>query len=172
MLSMLRSRSAVPTGAAVLLISLGLTACGSASSAGGSDAPVLTVTDAWVKASQGPMTGAFGVIANPGTADVTITGASVPNVGMVELHETVMVDGQMQMQPKQGGFVVPAGGSLTLEPGGNHIMLLGMTAPINPGASVPITLSLSTGGTVVVEAIAKDFAGGNESYQPSASSMG
>lgn len=121
------------------------------------------------------MTGSFGTLVNGSDADITVTAASSPAAGVVELHEVVMSGGEMVMQPKPGGFVVPAGGSLTLEPGGLHIMLMGLTSAIAPGADVPITLTLSNGESITYTTVAKDFAGGNESYAPEpsmSSSMG
>jgi len=112
------------------------------------------------------MTGSFGILTNGGSEDVTVTGASSPVAGMVELHETVMVDGAMQMQQKEGGFVIPAGGSVTLEPGGNHVMLMGLNRALAPGEDVEITLTLSNGETLSYDAVAKDFSGANESYSP------
>jgi copper(I)-binding protein len=112
------------------------------------------------------MTGSFGTLVNSADQEITITGGSSPVAGMVELHEVVMEGGEMVMQPKPGGFVVPAGGSLTLEPGGLHVMLMDLKEPIAPGTDVPITLTLSNGETLTYTTVAKDFAGGNESYQP------
>ena len=112
------------------------------------------------------MTGSFGTLVNSTDADITVTGGSSPVAGMVELHEVVMAEGEMVMQPKPGGFVVPAGGSLTLEPGGLHVMLMGLKESIAPGTDVPITLTLSNGESITYTTVAKDFAGGNESYEP------
>ncbi len=134
------------------------TAGGSASAAA-TDCPV-TLTDAWVKAADSGMTGEFGVLSNGGDADVTIVGGSTPAAAMVELHE--VSDGTMKQVP--GGFEIPAGGSLTLEPGGYHIMLMQLTGPIAPGDEITTTLECSTGGTADLVATAKEFAGGNEEY--------
>jgi copper(I)-binding protein len=150
--------------AALVIASAGLAACGGSS--GSSSDAALAVNDSWTKATEGPMTGSFGTLVNSTDADITVTGGSSPVAGMVELHEVVMADGEMVMQPKPGGFVVPAGGSLTLEPGGLHVMLMGLKEPIAPGTDVPITLSLSNGETLTYTTVAKDFAGGNESYEP------
>lgn len=160
-------RSAV--GVIALLVAAGLSGCGGSSDSGSSSAAAggdVTVSDAWIKATDGPMTGSFGVLANSGSEDITVTAASSPAAGMVELHETVMVDGAMQMQPVAGGFVIPAGGSVTLEPGGNHIMLMDLTGAISPGSDVEITLTLSNGQSLTYAAVAKDFTGANESYSP------
>ena len=180
MLSHARSFSSArrfAVAAAIASCAISLSACGGSSDAGSSSRSSadggVSVADAWTKATDGPMTGSFGILSNSGTEDVTITSASSPAAGMVELHETVMVDGQMQMQQDPEGFTIPAGGTFVLEPGGYHIMLMGLPASIAPGEEVPITLTLSNGRTLEYTTVAKDFAGGNESYAPSESmSMG
>jgi len=159
-----------------------LAACGSSSSASGSSAAgtaaasspagaatsapatKVTVSDAWVKAAATGMTAMFGVIHNDSGTAVTVAGASTDLSPMVELHETVMVDGAMQMRPKAGGFTVEAGTTFTLAPGGNHVMIMGLTRPVKAGDQVTVTLKLSDGSTLAVQAIGKDFAGAKESY--------
>ena len=44
------------------------------------------------------------------------------------------------MQPKPGGFIVPAGGELVLQPGADHVMLMALTAPLESGTSATVTL--------------------------------
>jgi len=156
-------RRTTALAAALLISATALAACGGSSTS--SDA-ALAINDSWTKATDGPMTGSFGTLVNSTDADITVTAGSSPVAGMVELHEVVMADGEMVMQPKPGGFVVPAGGSLTLEPGGLHVMLMDLKEPIAPGADVPVTLTLSNGETLTYTTVAKDFAGGNESYVP------
>lgn len=129
----------------------------------------LHVSDAWVKAADSGMTAAFGSIANPGKSDITISGAISPGAATVELHEMAMVDGASVMRRIAGGLRVPAGGVVTLAPGGNHIMLMGLTSAIKPGDEVAITLQCETGGIVAITALAKTFTGAAESYAPSAS---
>lgn len=128
-------------------------------------ADALSVTDSWVKAADTGMSAAFGVLENSGRADVIVVSAESPAAGMLELHETVVNDtGDMVMQRKENGFVVPADGSLELAPGGNHIMLMALTGPIKAGDEVTVTLTLSDGSTVDFTAAAKDFSGANETY--------
>jgi len=154
-------------GAVIAVSALGLSACGGSSdSASDSSGGTVTVNDAWTKATDGPMTGSFGVLSNSGSEDVTVTSATSPAAGMVELHETVMVDGQMQMQEDKAGFTIPAGGTFALEPGGYHVMLMGLPKAITPGEEVPITLTLSNGESITYMTVAKDFSGANESYSP------
>lgn len=126
----------------------------------------LSIEDAWVKAADEGMSAAFGTLENDSDADITVVSAESPASTMIELHETVANDaGEMVMQPKEGGFVVPAGDSLELAPGGNHIMLMGLTAPLVAGDDVTFTLVLSDGSTVDVTAPAKDYTGANETYE-------
>ncbi|KIS25812.1 hypothetical protein TV39_19195 [Arthrobacter sp. SPG23] len=128
-------------------------------------AAALAVSQPWVKAAASGMTGGFGVLKNTSDADITVTGASTAAARTVELHETAMgADGAMRMQAKQGGFVIPARGELKLEPGANHLMLMGLTAPVTAGADVTFTLELAGGGSFDFTAVAKDFSGANESY--------
>lgn len=175
------SRSALITAGA-LVLSLGLAGCaGSADAAapsGGVTAGTtseatapLALTDAWAKAAKvGDMTAAFGTLTNDGDTDLTVTSATVELSGTaaaseIELHETVMdASGTMTMRPVDGGFTVPAHGSLTLEPGGNHIMLMGLASDLVAGDEVSITLTLTDGSTLSVTAPVKDFTGANENY--------
>ena len=158
------SARALPRAAlALALLVLPLSACSGASNDPGGE---IQVEDAWVKAAgEGQMTAAFAVITNHTGHDATIVAASSPSSDTVQLHETVAgADGTMAMRQKEGGFAIPDGGTLTLEPGGNHIMLMNLPDAIAPGDDVTVTLSLADGTLVTFDAIAKDFAGANESY--------
>ena len=126
----------------------------------------ITVRDAWVKAADSGMTGAFGVLVNTTGSPVTVVSASSPAAAEVELHEVVTEGGTSQMRVKQGGFVIPANGTHELRPGADHIMLMELTGPIEPGTDVTITLTLQDGTTVDFTAVAKEYAGAKESYAP------
>jgi len=176
----------------VLALTLGLTlgACSTSSSPGpgatgsstagssttgsgtATTAGALTVTDPWVKAIDTGMTGIFGTISNARDTDVRLTSGTSTAATKVELHEMAAdASGTMVMRPKEGGFVIPAHGSLTLAPGGLHIMLMGLTAPVKPGDEVTVTLSADDGTTLTITAPARSFAGANESYSGTASPM-
>ena len=125
----------------------------------------MTIDDAWVKASDEHMTSAFGIITHPDDDEAVIVSVSSPSSEAVELHETVMgEDGQMSMQEISGGFTIEAGGELILEPGGNHLMLMGLHEPILAGETVNFTATFDNGDEFTFEAVAKDYAGANESY--------
>ncbi|BEL05570.1 hypothetical protein Q0Z83_037610 [Actinoplanes sichuanensis] len=129
-------------------------------------AAALTIKDPWVKASAaGEMTAAFGTLVNGTAADITITAVESPASPM-ELHEMAMKDGKMVMQPKEGGFVIKAGGTHELAPGGDHLMLMNPAQEIKAGDELTFTLKISDGTTMAFTAIAKPFAGAEESYAP------
>ncbi|MDI6102571.1 copper chaperone PCu(A)C [Actinoplanes sp. NEAU-A12] len=151
-----------------------LAGCGSSSEPSKASAPAassaapaaaLTVRDPWVKAADTGMTAAFGTLVNNTGADVTIESATSP-ASPLELHTMAMQDGKMVMRPKEGGFVIKAGATHELSPGGDHLMLMKPSAAIKPGDELSFTLKLSGGGTVAFTAVAKPFAGAQESYDP------
>ena len=125
----------------------------------------LSVREPWIKAADAGMTGAFGVLTNTSAEDLQVVGASSPAAASVELHETVTgPDGASAMAETPDGFTIPAGGEYVLEPGANHLMLMGLTAPVLPGDQIDFSLELADGSTVDFTATAKDFSGANESY--------
>ncbi|MEO3782276.1 copper chaperone PCu(A)C [Actinocorallia sp. B10E7] len=126
----------------------------------------LAFENAWVKAAESGMTGAFGTLVNSTGAEINLVSATTPASKMVELHEVAGAGGQTQMREKEGGFVIPAGGRLELKPGGYHIMLMGLTQKLEPGNEVAFTLTLKDGAKVDVTAVVKSFMGGNETYAP------
>ncbi|GAA1548328.1 copper chaperone PCu(A)C [Brevibacterium picturae] len=127
----------------------------------------LSLDNAWVKAADEGMTAVFGELKNNSDEDITLIGAEYDDAKEVQLHETLEDNsGGMSMQEKKGGFTIPAGESLSLKPGGDHIMVMGLKKPIKPGEE--ISLELVTGGdqTFPVTATAKDYSGAQESYAP------
>lgn len=125
----------------------------------------VTVSDAWVKAVPTGMTGAFAVLANDGDREVRLESVSTDRAGTVELHETVSDgSGGMTMQPKDGGFVIAAGEEHELAPGGDHIMLMGVTEALVPGEEIELLLHFADGSTKTVTALVKDFTGAEEKY--------
>ncbi|MGE5209887.1 MAG: copper chaperone PCu(A)C [Acidobacteriota bacterium] len=114
----------------------------------------ITVTGVWMRepAEGQTLSAAYGTIMNNGDADVTLVSASVPFDATVEIHETIMGDdGSMQMQEVPEGFVVPAGGSFTLEPGGPHIMLIDID-PADITGTIDVTMVFDDGTEVTVGA--------------------
>ena len=127
----------------------------------------LTVSDPWVKAGEEGMTSAFGTLTNDTDRDLVLIGARTEASAHVELHETTDDgSGGMSMQEKEGGFPLAAGEQLVLEPGGHHLMLMDLTAPLLPGDEVELILEFEDGTEHPLTATVKDFAGAQEHYAP------
>lgn len=137
---------------------------------GGADATAsgsITVTDPWVKAADDGMTAAFGTVVNGTGSDLVLTAVTTPATDMVQLHETTSDgSGGMSMQEKEDGFELPAGAELVLEPGGDHIMLMDLPEPLQPGDEIELTLVFSEGTEYPFTATVKEFTGAEENYAP------
>lgn len=110
------------------------------------------VRDAYAVAPYpGAATGAaYLVIDNTGPADRLLSAAS-PAASHVMLHQSVEQDGVMTMEQASEGFDLPEGGALALEPGGLHVMLMGLAEPLEDGATLPLVLTFEQAGEVAVE---------------------
>lgn len=124
----------------------------------------VTFERAWGKATDQSMTGVFGSLVNHTDADITLVSADSPVADLVELHETVMIDGQMKMREIEGGFLIKAGETRELNPGEDHIMLMKLNRALLPGEVLPISLTFSDGSTLELELDIREFAGANEEY--------
>ncbi|WP_193078590.1 copper chaperone PCu(A)C [Brevibacterium aurantiacum] len=127
----------------------------------------LSLDNAWVKAADDGMTAVFGELKNNSDEDINLVEAKYDDAEQVQLHETLEDNsGGMSMQEKKGGFTVPAGESLSLKPGGDHIMVMGLTKPIKPGEEISLDLVTADQQSFPVTAIAKDYSGAQEDYAP------
>ena len=114
----------------------------------------LEVNNAWAGATPGKAENgvAFLTIQSP-TADRLVS-ASSPVAKKAELHSMSMQGMVMKMRPITG-LDIPAGQPVTLKPGGEHIMLMGLDQPLHEGQSFPLTLDFEKAGprtvTVTVE---------------------
>lgn len=163
----------------VVALPLLLSSCGSADSKtadkpatqAAATTPGVLVEDAWVRATVGAkdttMTAAFMSLTNPGKTDISLTSATSPVAGMVQLHEMAMKDGKMVMQEKAGGIKVPTESHAHLAPSGDHVMLMGLKQPLKPGDEVPITLKFSDGSSHDLTVPVKAFTEEEEHYHPS-----
>lgn len=147
----------MPTRLAALLASLlvaaSLAGCSSAATSAPS-AAAPTVSDAWVRPpmGSGQPAGGYMTITNPGGQADALVGVSSPVASSVEIHETTTdASGMTGMHPIDR-LDVPAGGSVTLQPGGYHLMLMGVTQPLAVGTTVELDLVFEYAGDVTVQA--------------------
>lgn len=74
---------------------------------------------------------------------VTITGAATPVSRRAELHTHKNDNGVMKMRPAESFVIDGNGGTYSLKPGGDHIMLLKLTTPLREGQQFPLTLKFA-----------------------------
>ncbi|MGQ9723789.1 MAG: copper chaperone PCu(A)C [Tepidimonas sp.] len=132
------------------------------------------IEDPWVRGTvaQQKATGAFMRLTAP--ERMRLVGAESPVAGVVEVHEMAMVDNVMKMR-QIPGLELPAGQPVELKPGGYHIMLMNLRAPVQPGEQVPLKLIFENASgqrvTQEVQARVKAIGAGPGNMQP-AGSMG
>ena len=125
----------------------------------------IIIEDAWVRASEysaeaGGMTGIFAKITNNGDKTITLVGGSTDAAMMVQTHE--VVDGMMQ--EKKGGIEIHVGQTVTLQPGGLHVMLMNLTKPIVVGDKIDFTFKFDKADSQTFTLTAKESEGGDETY--------
>lgn len=98
-----------------------------------------------------PVAGGFLTIVNSGTEDDRLVSASVDFAKEAQIHEMAMEGDVMKMRQLPDGLVIPAGESVVLEPGGYHLMFMGLSQPLVEGEKVPVTLTFEKAGTVTIE---------------------
>jgi copper(I)-binding protein len=115
------------------------------------------VTNAWIRPTPaGVSTGAAYVTLKAGHDDALVGVAVDPAVAKEAMvHGTTSSGGQMSMQPADR-VALPAGTTVTMQPGGFHIMLMDLTSPLTAGAKVALTLTFENAGAKVVEADVRD----------------
>lgn len=111
----------------------------------------LRIVNPWTRAAgQGMQGGGFLTIRNTGAAPDKLVSASSPAAGRLELHTHIRDGDVMRMRPV-ADIPVPANGEVTLQPGGLHLMLIGLTQSVNVGQSVPVTLRFERAGEVTIQ---------------------
>ncbi|MGE4221605.1 MAG: copper chaperone PCu(A)C [Alphaproteobacteria bacterium] len=114
--------------------------------------PAIEITEPWSRPSPGAsrIGTAYLTIRNGGAVPDRLVAASAPVAQSVEIH-TVLKDGDvMRMRPVDAIDVAP-GVTTTLQPGGYHLMLMGLKAPLKAGDRFPLELKFEKGGTRTVE---------------------
>lgn len=96
------------------------------------------------------MTGCYLTLTSA-TADRLLS-ASSPDANLVQVHESRIESGMMMMGELREGLPLPAGETVALAPGGNHLMLMGVKEPLVAGDTVALTLTFATSAPVEVTA--------------------
>jgi copper(I)-binding protein len=139
--------------AAVTVLALGLQSlAASAANAQGARIGDLIITQAWIRATpnSAPTAAAYLTIANRGANPDRLLGGHADGVKTLTPHSMSMAGGVMRMRVLPEGLGIPAGRTVTLGPGGDHLMLEGLTRAFRPGQRVPVRLTFSRAGEVTV----------------------
>lgn len=113
----------------------------------------IAVHEAWARSSIGklPNSAAYLHVMNMGKTDDRLVAAASSAAERAEIHEHIMENNIARMREVSGGIAVPAGGMAELKPGGYHIMLLGLKAPLREGTEIDLTLTFEKAGKVAVK---------------------
>jgi copper(I)-binding protein len=129
-----------------------LAACALATPAGAQ----IVVADPWARAVVAGQTTTGAYLQLTSATDATLVAVASPAAKIVEIHEMRMDGGVMKMNAVDK-LPLPAGRRVDLNPGGYHVMLMGLAAPLKEGDTVPLTLTIvdKTGRTQKVDVQAK-----------------
>jgi copper(I)-binding protein len=112
----------------------------------------LQIENAWSRATPAGAKVGVGylVIKNTGTSPDRLVGGSTAAAANVEIHETTMRDDVATMQPMSSGLPIEPGKTVTLAPGGYHLMFVDLKSPLKQGQKVTATLEFEKAGKVDV----------------------
>jgi copper(I)-binding protein len=116
----------------------------------------IRIEDPWVRRAPAlpgseSKTAAYLAIVNGSATPDALVSATADAAASVELHETRNMAGMMMMEPVAKIILVP-GERLALQPGGYHLMLIGLARALAPGETVTLTLRFERAGPVTVQA--------------------
>lgn len=112
----------------------------------------IVISDAWVRAtsSAAPVAGGYITVRNDGDSPDRLLSVRTPAAREVQLHEVRHEGGIARMRMLDQPLAIPANGTVTLAPGGMHLMLIQPARPLEEGAAVPATLQFERAGPVDV----------------------
>ncbi len=110
----------------------------------------LEITNLWARATppKAPTGAGYLTITNKGNEQDTLTAVATPVAETSELHIMEVKNGIMTMHPVAGGIKIPAGGTVTLAPGGYHLMFIKLKHDLKQGEQLPVTLTFEKAGKV------------------------
>jgi copper(I)-binding protein len=113
----------------------------------------LVISTPWSRVTPAGSQVAAGYVAitNKGLSAERLVSFTTELAGQPEVHEMTNEGGVMKMRPLSKGLVIPAGGTVKLEPGGYHLMLLKLKKPLTAGQRFKATLVFEKAGPVEVE---------------------
>lgn len=123
---------------------------------GGCTAKALSVTQAWARPGVAGGNSAVYFVIDAGNQADTLLKASSDVAAAVELHQSQMgEDGTMKMAAQEN-VPIPANTRVTFEPGGLHVMLIGLKDDLNSGDAFQVTLTFEKAGDITLDVPVKE----------------
>jgi copper(I)-binding protein len=112
----------------------------------------LVISQAWSRATPGgaKIGAGYLTIENKGSSADRLVAISGAAAGKIEVHEMATTNGVMTMRRLEKGLTIDPGKTVTLAPGGYHLMMMDLKAPLKQGDKVPLTLEFEKAGKVAV----------------------
>jgi copper(I)-binding protein len=107
-----------------------------------------------------PVGAGYMTIVNTADEPDRLIAAGSPAAGRVQIHRSVKKDGTSSMMHQKDGVVVPPEGRLEFSPGGYHLMLMQLEAPLEQGQRVPVTLQFERAGRIQVDLMVRALTAG------------
>ena len=114
------------------------------------DEPQINIVDSFARASQ-PNGAVYLTLMNGGGVADTLISVQTDAADTAELHETKVDDNGVAKMTPLGTLVLPAGQTVKLEPGGKHLMLIGMEEDVAVDDKINLTLIFEKSGSKTVE---------------------
>ena len=103
-----------------------------------------------------PVAGGYLTIVNSGAKADRLLDVSSPRADRVELHRMSLDGGIMRMRPVPEGLEIPSGKTVSLAPGGYHLMIFGPKQALAIGDRFPVILRFATAGKVAVDLVTEN----------------
>jgi copper(I)-binding protein len=117
-----------------------------AASSGALAAAPVSVTGAWTRATLPHQSEGAAYLTLQSQSGDTLTDISSPEAGMVMLHQSTQKGGMAGMEDMDS-LALPAGKTVTLAPGGTHLMLMDLKRSLKPGDTLHLSLHFAKGGS-------------------------
>lgn len=119
----------------------------------------LVVEDAWIRTAPpaAAMRAGYAILRNTGDAPLVVRGAMSEAFGDVSIHATTIENGMARMR-ELARIPLAAGESVTLEPGGKHLMLMRPVRELDLGAKAVIRFEIEGGSSAEAEFVVRDTA--------------
>lgn len=113
----------------------------------------IKIVEPWARATPGgaKVGAGYVTITNTGKTADRLIGGTAAVAGVFELHDMTMTDGVMRMRRLDSGIELKPGATVTLRPGGLHVMFIDLKQPLKQGEKIKGTLVFEKAGTVEIE---------------------